>query len=177
VPTPAFQLRLSPLPISRERSPARDPRLFHLRALDTKIRCPTQARGKGCRIGDLQHLPRATPPRRAGGAVRGASWCRSEQAADQGNCRRRPPVEPAVVDPPGQYQPPQRRARHPIPERTRPTTHTGRSATPGPAGHLGDPRRQARTPTTRRAAHHLDEPSLSGARWPQRRRLNGLRRH
>src|SRR5215218_8400301 len=33
VPTPAFQLRLSPLPISRAVA-ARDPRLFHLRALD-----------------------------------------------------------------------------------------------------------------------------------------------
>ena len=57
--------------------------------------------------------------------------------------------------------------------RSWPTTHTGRSATPGPAGNVGDPRRQARTSITRRAAHHLDERSRSGARWPQRRRLDG----
>ena len=51
--------------------------------------------------------------------------------------------------------------------RARPTTDTGRSATPGPAGNVGDPRRQTRTPITGRAAHHLDERSRSGARWPQ----------
>ena len=50
-----------------------------------------------------------------GGAVRCASWCRSGQAADPGNCRRRPAVEPAVVDPPGPYQRSPWRARHPIP--------------------------------------------------------------
>ena len=54
-----------------------------------------------------------------------------------------------------------------------PTTHTGRSAAPGPAGNVGDPRRQTRTPITRRAARDLDERSRSGARWPQRRRLDG----
>ena len=71
------------------------------------------------------------------------SRLRSEQAADQRNCRCRPTVEPAVVDPAGPHQPPPRRARHPVPERARPTTHTGRSATPGAAGHVGDPRRQS----------------------------------
>jgi putative transposase len=49
--------------------------------------------GKGCRVGDLQHVPGAAPPRRAGGAVRGASRLRSGQAADPGNCRCRPAVE------------------------------------------------------------------------------------
>jgi hypothetical protein len=84
-----------------------------------------------------------------------------------------PPVEPALVDPAGQYQHPPRRARRPVPSRARPTTYTGRSATAGPAGNLGDPRRQARTSITGRAAHHLAQRSLSGAWWPQRRRLNG----
>ncbi len=60
-------------------------------------------------------VPGAAPPRRAGGAVRGASRRRSGQAADPGNCRCRPAVEPAVVDPAGPHQPPPRRARHPIP--------------------------------------------------------------
>ena len=78
-------------------------------------RRPGVVQGKGCRVGDLQHLPGAAPPRRAGGAVRCASWRRSGQAADQGNRRCRPAVEPALVDPAGPHQPPPRRARHPIP--------------------------------------------------------------
>ena len=68
---------------------------------------------------------------------------------------------------------PPRRTRHPIPTRSWSTTYTGRGATSGAAGNVGDPRRQARTAITRRAAQHLDERSRSGARWPQRRRLDG----
>ena len=37
---------------------------------------------------------------------------------------------------------------------------------PGPAGHLGDPRRQTRTPIPRRATRHLDDRSRRGARRP-----------
>ena len=95
------------------------------------------------------------------------------QAADPGDRRCRPAIEPALVDPPRPHQHPPRRARHPIPARSWSTTDPGRSVAPGPAGNVGDPRRQARTPITRRAAHHLAERSRSGARWTRRRRLDG----
>ena len=118
-------------------------------------------------------VPGAAPPRRARGAVRCASWCRSEQAADPGNRRRRPSTEPALVDPPRPHQHPPRRARHPVPSRSWPTADPGRSAAPGPAGDLGDPRRQTRTPVPGRATRHLAERSGSSAGRTRRRRGDG----
>jgi hypothetical protein len=47
-------------------------------------RRPGVVQGECCCVGDLQHLPGAASPRPVGGAVPGASWCRSGQAADQG---------------------------------------------------------------------------------------------
>ena len=55
-------------------------------------------------------------------------------------------TESALVDPPRPHRSPPRRASHPVPERSWPTTDTGRSVASGTAGDIGDPRRQTRTP-------------------------------
>ena len=81
-----------------------------------------------------------------GGAVRGTARHRPGEAVHPGDRRCRPQTEPTLVHPPCPHQHPPRRTRHPIPEGSLPATNTGRSAAPGPAGHLGDPRRQTRTP-------------------------------
>jgi hypothetical protein len=47
------------------------------------------------------------------------------------------------------------RTRCPVPGRPRPATHRGRSPPPGPAGYVGGPRRQTRTPLVRRTTCHL----------------------
>ena len=71
---------------------------------------------------------------------------RPDQTADPGDRRRRPTIEPALVHPPRPHQgPPRRTGRH-LPTRSRPTTDTGRSPASGPAGDVGDPRGEARTP-------------------------------
>jgi hypothetical protein len=84
------------------------------------------------------------------GAVRCASWCRSGKAADQGNCRCRPAVEPAVVDPAGPYQCPPWRVRRPVPSRDgRPPTSVLAALHSGPHGQRAMPER------------HLSEPYLA----------------
>ena len=108
-----------------------------------------------------------------GGAVRRTTRHRSGQAADPGDRRRRPPTEPALVDPPRPHQHPPRRAGDPIPERSWPAADPGRGAASGAAGDLGDPRRQTRTPLPGRATHHLAERSGSRARRTRRRRGDG----
>ena len=71
---------------------------------------------------------------------------RPDQTADPGDRRRRPTIEPALVQPPRPHQGPPRRTRRHLPARSRPATDPGRSPAAGPAGHLGDPRGEARTP-------------------------------
>ncbi len=57
-----------------------------------------------CRLGDLQHRPRAAPPRHVRGAVRGTARHRPDEAADPRDRRCRPPTEPTLVDPPCPHQ-------------------------------------------------------------------------
>ena len=78
-------------------------------------------------------------------AVRRTARDRSGQAAHPRDRRRRPAAERALVQPPCLHQRPPGRTRRPVPGRSRPATHRGRSPPPGPAGHVGDPRRETRT--------------------------------
>jgi TrwC relaxase len=90
----------------------------------------------------LQHRARTAPSRGLGCAVRRTARQRPGEAADPRNRRCRPATEPALVDPARPHQHPPQRARHPVPRRSWPATDPGRSFAPGPAGDLGDPRRQ-----------------------------------
>ncbi len=126
----------------------------------------------------------------ARGAVRRTARHRSGEAAGPGDRRRRPAAEPALVDPAGQHRGPPRRAGRPVPARSRPAADPGRSAAAGAAGHLGNPRRQARTPhpwpsnappgaprpprcsAARRRSHAMVRTALD----PTRRRPPGRRR-
>jgi hypothetical protein len=77
------------------------------------------------------------------------------QAANPGDRRGRPAVDRALVQPTCPDQCPTGRTRRPVQGRSWPATHRGRSPPPGPAGHVGDPRRQTRTPLVRRTTCHL----------------------
>ena len=57
-----------------------------------------------------------------------------------------------------------------VPGRARPATNAGGGAQAGPAGHPGDPGRQARTPLRSPAAGHLAGRSRTPARLPRPRR-------
>jgi len=85
----------------------------------------------------------ANQTRLAGAPVRGPLF--EFAPAGPGDRRGRPAIEPALVHPPRPHQGPARRPGRHFPTRPRPTTHPDRSPTSGPAGDVGDPRREART--------------------------------
>ena len=119
-------------------------------------RRPGAVQGQRRRLGDLQHRPGAAPPRpaRASGSPNGPTPTRGKRPVRE-IVGVDPRLEPALVDPPGQHRGPPRRAGRRVPARPRPAADAGGGDAAGPAGHLGDPGRQARTPHPGRAARRL----------------------
>ena len=127
-------------------------------------RRPGAVQGHRHRLGDLQHRPGNPPPRHPRRPVRRTPEPGSAEAAGAGDRRRRPPTQPALVDPAGAHRGPAGRARHRVPAPPRPAAHPGRSPAAGAAGHAGDPRPETRTPQPGRATRHLACPSRRGSR-------------
>ena len=129
-------------------------------------RRPAAVQGQRGRLGDLQHHARAASPRHVRRAVRRATRQRPGQAADPGDRRCRPATEPALVDPARPHQHPPRRARHPIPRRSWPTTDTGRSVASAQQATLEtrDAKHEPRSLTEQRATWLSEAAAVLGER-------------